>query len=149
MFQIYLGEPGDRIIEASNIHSVHLPWIDGPMSRFRAFIIYPSPSSFFRLSLFLSVSHRENAITSLLSSTHPEHSFCPFVFNNSSRAIFIFNISSIPRFRLGPYSLIPNSSPHPTVTSGYYINLYYASQGESARTKALPKESPFRGPHSR
>jgi hypothetical protein len=31
-------------------------------------------------------------LTSLFSSTHPEHFFWPFAFNNSSRAIFIFNI---------------------------------------------------------
>ena len=53
---------------------------DDPMSRFFS----PSP--------FLSVTHRENAITSLFSSTHWEHFFCPFVFNKPLGAIFIFNI---------------------------------------------------------
>jgi len=34
----------------------------------------------------------EECLTALFSSTHPEHFFCPFVFNDSSRATFIFNI---------------------------------------------------------
>ncbi len=31
-------------------------------------------------------------ITALFSSTHQEHFYRPFVFNNSSRGLFIFNI---------------------------------------------------------
>ena len=35
-------------------------------------------------------------VTPLFSLTHPEHFFLPFVFNNSSRATFIFNIFFVP-----------------------------------------------------
>jgi hypothetical protein len=42
------------------------------------------------LTNLFSLTYPENNITYLFSSTHPEHLFFPFVFNNSSRAIFIF-----------------------------------------------------------
>ncbi|MDR3677241.1 MAG: hypothetical protein P4N24_17270, partial [Acidobacteriota bacterium] len=47
------------------------------------------------LTHLFSASHRENRLTRLFSSTHWEHFFCPFVFNNSLGATFIFNISFI------------------------------------------------------
>jgi len=46
------------------------------------------------LSPLVSVTHPENTITRLFSSTHWEHFFCPFVFNQPLGAIFIFNIST-------------------------------------------------------
>ncbi len=46
----------------------------------------------------------ENEITHLFSPTHPGHFFCLFVFSNSSRGLFIFNIfwqcSVLPRILL-------------------------------------------------
>jgi hypothetical protein len=44
------------------------------------------------LTHLFSLTHRENGITCLLSSTHREHFFCPFVFNDSSGGTCIFNI---------------------------------------------------------
>jgi hypothetical protein len=44
------------------------------------------------LSPLFSVIHPRILVTCLFSSTHPEHFSIPFVFNNSSRAPFIFNI---------------------------------------------------------
>ena len=58
---------------------------DGSISRWPA-------SRFCVLSSFLSVTHPEIEITCLLSSTHPEHFYNPFVFRNPSRGLFIFNI---------------------------------------------------------
>jgi hypothetical protein len=42
------------------------------------------------------MTHPENRLTLLFSSTHWEHFFCPFVFNRLLGATFIFNIFFLP-----------------------------------------------------
>src|SRR5271157_5609139 len=73
-------------------------WIGGPMRKRRPDGGRLLPTFFAgtrcvrHLSPFLSIIHPEKTITPLFSSTHPDQFFCPFVFNQPSRAIFIFNI---------------------------------------------------------
>jgi hypothetical protein len=73
------------VLPASGMHVI---WRTDSIMQTSQFRIH----AFHALSPFLSITHRENTITRLFSSTHPEQFFCPFVFNNSSRGLFIFNI---------------------------------------------------------
>jgi hypothetical protein len=53
----------------------------------------PQFTSVSYLTPLLSVTHPEKPTTSLFSSTHWEHFFWPFVFNQPLGSTFIFNIS--------------------------------------------------------
>jgi hypothetical protein len=65
-------------------------------------------------SLTLQDINAEKRITRLFSLTHPDLFFCPFVFNNSSGPICIFNIffssslcfQYVIRFNLNPMNLL-------------------------------------------